>query len=47
MNKDALVAVIEEALEEYAEDGGSFDETDLRDILDNLVEDFRNLQKFL
>jgi len=36
-----LLNSMEDALDEYAELGGSFDEDDLRDILDNLVRDFR------
>ena len=45
MNKaEHILNVIEDALDEYAELGGSFDEDDLRDILDNLVRDFREFR---
>lgn len=46
MNKaEHMLNVIEDALDEYAEVGGSFDEDDLRDILDNLVRDFREFRE--
>ncbi len=48
MNKaEHLLNVIEDALDEYAEVGSSFDEDDLRDILDNLVRDYRELRETL
>lgn len=45
--REYLLATIQDALDEYAEDGAAFDEDDLRDILDNLVRDFEELQKLL
>jgi hypothetical protein len=46
MNKaEHLLNVMEDALDEYAELGGSFDEDDLRDILDTLVRDFREFRE--
>lgn len=46
MNKaEHLLNVIEDALDEYAEDGSAFDEDDLRDVLDNLVRDFREFRE--
>jgi hypothetical protein len=42
-----LVDLVQEALDEYNEDGMSWDEDDLRDVLDRLVDDLDEILSFV